>query len=77
MINDLYKRYPNGFYVHAETKMDSAKKAAEYIGRHLARPAIVEYRIIKYDGQVVKFWYEDHTTGEVVERFSAFFMTLY
>jgi hypothetical protein len=68
LINDLYKKYPNGFYVHAETRMDSAKKAAEYIGRYLARPAIAEYRIIKYDGETVKFWYEDHTTGEIVER---------
>ncbi|TCP94824.1 putative transposase [Serpentinicella alkaliphila] len=68
LINELNKRYREGFYVHAETKMDSAKKAAEYIGRYLARPAIAEYRIIKYDGEVVKFWYEDHKTGEVVER---------
>ncbi|GAB4258013.1 MAG: hypothetical protein Kow00111_03510 [Thermincola ferriacetica] len=30
----------------------------------MARPAIAEYRIIKYDGQNVRFWYEDHNTGK-------------
>lgn len=68
LINELYKRYQQGFYVHAETKMDGAKRAAQYIGRYLARPAIAEYRIISYDGKTVKFWYEDHKTGEIVER---------
>lgn len=68
LVNELYKRYPKGFYVHAETKMDGAKRAAQYIGRYLARPAIAEYRIISYDGKMVKFWYEDHTTNEIVER---------
>ena len=34
----------------------------------MARPAIAEYRIISYDGEMVKFWYEDHKTGEVMER---------
>ena len=68
LINELYKRYPQGFYVHAETKMDGAKRAAQYIGRYLARPAIAEYRIISYDGEMVKFWYEEHKKGEVIER---------
>ena len=68
LINKMYKKYPQGFYVHAETKMDGAKRAAQYIGRYLARPAIAEYLIISYDGKTVEFWYEDHTTGEIVER---------
>ncbi|MFC0613628.1 transposase, partial [Scopulibacillus daqui] len=64
MINDLYKRYPNGFYVNAERKMKGAKGAAKYIGRYLARPVIAEYRIENYDGEKVHFWYEDHRTGK-------------
>ncbi|UTR14298.1 transposase [Salipaludibacillus sp. LMS25] len=64
LINDLYQRYPHGFYVNAETKMKHAKGAAKYIGRYLARPAIAEYRITSYNGQTVKFWYEDHRTGQ-------------
>jgi len=57
-------RYPNGFYVNAESKMDDAYKAARYIGRYIARPAIAESRIQSYDGRTVTFSYEDHATGE-------------
>lgn len=64
LINDLYRRYPKGFYVNAEKKMKDAKGAARYIGRYLARPAIAEYRITGYDGREVEYWYEDHKTGE-------------
>jgi hypothetical protein len=64
LINELYKRYPKGFYVNAEKKMKDAKGAAKYIGRYLARPAIAEYRIVSYDGDTVHFWYEDHQTGK-------------
>jgi hypothetical protein len=47
LINDLYRRYPVGFYVNAEQKMRDAKGAAKYIGRYLARPASAEYRVVK------------------------------
>ena len=67
LINDLYQRYPKGFYVNAEQKMKNAKGAAKYIGRYLARPAVAEYRIESYDGQYVHFWYEDHQTGKRVD----------
>ncbi|MEK4230501.1 transposase [Solibacillus sp. FSL H8-0538] len=46
--------------------MQNAKKAAKYIGRYLARPAIAEYRIQGYDKTHVTFWYEDHRTGKKV-----------
>lgn len=68
LINELYKRYPHGFYVNAEQKMKNAKGVAKYIGRYLARPAIAEYRIIEYDGNTVHYWYEDHRTGKRVDK---------
>lgn len=68
LVNDLYQRYPHGFYVNAEKKMKNAKGAAKYIGRYLARPAIAEYRIESYDGKTVGFWYEDHRTGRRVDE---------
>ena len=67
LISMLYHRYQKGFYVHAGTRMRDARGAAQYIGRYLARPAIAEYRIIKYDGQNVRFWYVDHKTRKRVE----------
>lgn len=68
LIDELYLRYPKGFYVNAEKKMKDAKGAAKYIGRYLARPAIAEYRVVKYDGETVHFWYEDHQTGKRVDQ---------
>lgn len=68
LIDDLYQRYPKGFYVNAEKKMTNAKSAAKYIGRYLARPAIAEYRIENYDGDTVHYWYEDHETGKRVDK---------
>lgn len=44
--------------------MDNAQKAAKYIGRYIARPAIAESRIQSYDLETVTFTYEDHETGE-------------
>lgn len=62
LITNLYSKYRNGFYVNAESRMTSARHAARYIGRYLARPSIAEYRILEYDGKSVRFWYEDHKT---------------
>ncbi|SDM68561.1 Transposase zinc-binding domain-containing protein [Halanaerobium congolense] len=67
LIKYFYIRYKEGFYVNAESRMNSARGAAKYIGRYLARPAIAEYRILEYDGKKVRFWYEDHKTKKRVE----------
>ena len=64
LIDKLFVEYPKGFYVNAESKIDDAQKAAKYVGRYIARPAIAESRIHGYDGEVVTFSYEDHETGE-------------
>ncbi|MFD1038220.1 transposase [Virgibacillus byunsanensis] len=77
LIDDLYRRYPNGFYVNAEKKMKNAKQVAKYIGRYLARPAIAEYRIVEYDGRTVHYWYEDHRTGKRVEKKASVYKFLF
>lgn len=64
----LFKVYPDGFYVHARPRMRSAKGCARYIGRYLARPAVAEYRIASYDGEMVHFWYIDHETEKRVDE---------
>ncbi|WP_297430459.1 transposase [Clostridium sp.] len=35
--------------INAKSRMKSARGAARYIGRYLARPAIAEYKILSYD----------------------------
>ena len=64
---NMFKRYPEGFYINAKSRMRNAKKVAKYIGRYLARPAIAEYRITGYDGDNITFWYDDHETKKKVE----------
>ena len=62
----MFKAKADGFYVNARSRMKSAKGAARYIGRYLARPAIAEYRITGYTGKEVTFWYKSHDTKEKV-----------
>ena len=64
LIDTLFVDYPKGFYVNAESKMDDAQKAAKYVGRYIAIPAIAESRIQSYDLETVTFTYEDHETAE-------------
>lgn len=67
-IAKLWKQKDKGFYVYGEGRMKTAYGAAKYIGRYMGRPAIAEYRVIGYDGKIVKFWYERHEDGQRVEE---------
>ena len=67
-IDYLFKRNIKGFYVNGESKMTSARYAARYIGRYMARPALAEHKIIRYDGKMVTFWYIDHKTKSKVTK---------
>lgn len=60
LIDYLFKSQSKGFYVNAESKMNSARHAASFIGRYMARPALAEHKIIAYDGAQVTFCYVDH-----------------
>jgi hypothetical protein len=60
LIDRLFKRYGNGFYVHAEPKVEDGQGISRYIGRYIRHPAIADTRILAYDGAMVTFYYEDH-----------------
>ena len=45
LVNKMYKKYPNGFYVNARRSLKDTSQAIKYIGRYLGRAAIAEYRI--------------------------------
>jgi hypothetical protein len=77
LVNELYQRYPQGFYVNAEQRMKEARGAAKYIGRYLARPAIAEYRVVSYDYHKVHYWYADHRTGKRVDVVSPVMKFIY
>ncbi len=62
-IDEMFKGNEKGFYVNGSSKMTSSRYAARYIGRYVARPALAEYKITKYNGEEIEFWYESHETG--------------
>ena len=62
LFGKLYKEKDDGFVILADRKVMNPKRAAKYIGRYLARPAIAEYRIIRYENDQVTYWYEDLET---------------
>lgn len=64
LIDNLFKDNARGFYVNGASKMTSSRYAARYIGRYIARPALAEYKITRYNGKEVTFWYESHETGK-------------
>lgn len=46
------------FNIKGET-LHNPKATIKYLGRYLARPPIAEYRIVFFDGNIVRFWYID------------------
>lgn len=62
LIDGLFKRYRNGFYVYLprESRVTSKRMIAKYIGRYVRHPAIANSRISDYDGRNVTFWYRDN-----------------
>jgi hypothetical protein len=66
--DEMYKKYPDGFYVYGKGEIKSAKGAAKYVGRYTGRPAISESRITDYDGEYVTFYYERHEDGKRIEE---------
>ena len=63
----MYNKYKEGFYVNAQRDLTNISQVARYIGRYLVRPAIAEYRIIKYDRKKVTFWYENKNPKKKIE----------
>jgi len=69
LIEELYSRYPEGFYVNGPSKNRiksnrKAKTKADYITRYVRHPIISDSRIESYDGETVIFWYNYPTTNE-------------
>jgi len=60
LIDSLFKKYPEGFYIYAKRRVTKPRKIARYIGRYLRHPAIAESRIADFNPEtnMVTFWYE-------------------
>src|SRR3989344_5314975 len=48
-------------------ELHSGKRLIEYIGRYIRHPAIANSRIDRYNGEVVRFFYEDHE-GKAIRK---------
>jgi len=76
LINQLFKKYPNGFAAHVTPeRIRSSKRLAQYIGRYVRHPAIANSRIEKYDGKVVGFIMKIMNGISIIEK--CLFMDLY
>lgn len=61
VIDLCYRKYADGFcaYVKPE-RITSHKRLAQYIGRYVRHPAIANSRINLYNGEAVRFSYQNH-----------------
>lgn len=59
LIDRLFRKYGNGFYVHAEPRVKNGSGMSRYIGRYIRHPAIADSQIVKYNGQEVEFVYRE------------------
>jgi hypothetical protein len=64
IIDQMFRQYQQGFYVHAEPRVKNGQGISRYIGRYIRHPAIADTRIIGYDGQQVTFYYKVRRAGK-------------
>ena len=61
VLDRCFTNYPNGFVAYIRPdKIRGGKGLAKYIAKYVRHPAIANSRIVDYDGEVVKFYYDDH-----------------
>jgi hypothetical protein len=64
IIDDLYKKYPKGFVAHVKRGEvpERCRGLAKYLAKYVASPPIAVKRILRYEGDLVTYWYKDHAT---------------
>jgi hypothetical protein len=65
-INRLYGKYPNGLAANIQKGQvpKRIRELGKYLAKYVVGPPISIRRIIRYDGQRVKYWYNDHKSGK-------------
>ncbi len=66
-IDRGWKNYPKGFVAHLQPGdvPPGGKGLAEYLAKYVVSPPISVRRLEQYDGQQVRYWYEDHKTKTI------------
>lgn len=69
-IDRCWREYPKGFvaYIEKGDVPQGGKGLAYYLAKYVVSPPISLRRIVKYDGQNVKYWYNDHATGKRIKE---------
>ena len=65
-IDELYRKYPKGLVANIQKGQvpKRVRDLAKYLAKYVVSPSISVRRIVSYDGQRVKYWYNDHKTGK-------------
>ena len=65
-IDRLYGKYPNGLVANIQKGQvpKRIRDLAKYLAKYVVSPPISIRRIVSYDGQRVKYWYNDHKSGK-------------
>jgi len=55
LVNQLFKKYFEGFYIHMpeKSRITNKRKIAQYVARYIRHPAVANTRLYKYDGKSV------------------------
>ncbi len=66
-IDRGWKEYPKGFVAHLQPGdvPPGGKGLAEYLAKYVVSPPISVRRLETYDGQQVRYWYQDHKTHAI------------
>jgi hypothetical protein len=69
-VDALWQKYPRGLVAYLEKGKVPAGGTglAYYLAKYVVSPPISLRRIIRYDGQRVCYWYNDHKTGKRQEE---------
>ena len=66
-IDRAWKNYPQGFvaFLQPGDVPPGGQGLAQYIAKYVVSPPISVRRIEQYDGQTVRYWYQDHKSGTI------------
>ncbi|MBL7178249.1 MAG: transposase [Desulfobacteraceae bacterium] len=59
----LNKLWSITWYAHIGTSLLDPRFGVQYIGRYTKRAVMAEYRIVYYDGKIIRFSYKDYAEG--------------
>lgn len=69
-IDRLYRKYPKGLVANIQKGQvpKRIRELGKYLAKYVVSPPISIRRIISYDGQRIKYWYNDHKSGKRKEE---------